>query len=364
MIPESMTLDELMHARQYSLPQEQKERLLLEHLNALTARHRASCEGYDRLVRVLHHDVPAAAALADVPYIPVGILKTHELRSIAPSEVFRVLTSSGTTGQRVSRVYLDRATAMLQSAALSKIMIHVLGPQRLPMLLIESPTIVTDRTSFSARGAGALGMMNFGRAHCHALDEQMQLQLPRVKEFLARFGGQPFLIFGFTFMVWAYFYQQIKGLGLDLSNGTLVHSGGWKKLIEQSVTNDEFKAAFRRDTGLHRIYNFYGMVEQVGSVFMEGEDGYLYPPNFADIVIRDPMTWNELPMGKPGVIEVLSLLPQSYPGHAILTEDLGVVEQIDGNTCGRMGKAFRVLGRLPKAELRGCSDTHAAGVSA
>lgn len=358
-----MTLDELMQARQYSILQEQKECLLLEHLNALTAQHRTRSKGYDRLVRVLHHDAPGAAVLADVPYVPVGIFKTHELRSVAPGEVFRILTSSGTTGQRVSHIYLDRATAMLQSAALSKIMIHVLGPQRLPMLLIESPAIVTDRTSFSARGAGALGMMNFGRAHCHALDEQMELQLPCVEEFLARFGSQPFVIFGFTFMVWAYFYQQIKGLGLDLSNGTLIHSGGWKKLSEQSVTNDEFKAVFRRETGLKRIYNFYGMVEQVGSVFMEGEDGYFYPPNFADIVIRDPMTWNELPMGNPGVIEVLSLLPQSYPGHAILTEDLGVVEQIDGNTCGRMGKAFRVLGRLPRAELRGCSDTHAAGVS-
>ena len=165
-------------------------------------------------------------------------------------------------------------------------------------------------------------------------------------------------------MVWAYFYQRIRRLGLDLSNGILIHSGGWKKLGEQSVTNVEFKRAFLSDTGLRRIYNFYGMVEQVGSVFLEGEDGCLYPPNFADIIVRDPVTWAELPTGREGVIEVLSLLPKSYPGHAILTEDLGVVDHVDRNTCGRLGKAFRVLGRLPRAELRGCSDTHAAGVAA
>jgi len=359
-----MTLIDMMQAPQYSVPQERKARLLIEQMNPLSAHHRARCAGYDRLVRILHHDAPAAVSLADVPYVPVGVFKTHELRSIAPNEVFRVLTSSGTTGQRVSRIFLDRTTASVQAAALSKIITHVIGPDRLPMMLIESPSVIRDRTSFSARGAGVLGMSNFGRSHFYALDAHMELNLVGVQEFLVRYGSRPFLIFGFTFMLWAYFYQRIRCLGLDLSNGVLIYSGGWKKLSEQSVTNDEFKRAFLRETGLRRIYNFYGMVEQVGSVFLEGEDGRLYAPNFADVVIRDPVTWAELPPGREGVIEVLSLLPQSYPGHAILTEDLGVVDYVDRDTCGRLGKAFRVLGRLPKAELRGCSDTHAAGVAA
>jgi hypothetical protein len=98
----------------------------------------------------------------------------------------------------------------------------------------------------------------------------------------------------------------------------------------------------------------------VGSVFVEGEDGYLYPPNFADIIIRDPLTWKAAPVGREGVIQVLSALPHSYPGHSILTEDLGVIDGIDDSTCGRLGKRFRVLGRVAKSELRGCSDVHAA----
>jgi hypothetical protein len=359
-----MTLTDLMQAPQYSIPQERKSRLLVQHLNILTAHHRGRCADYDRLVRILHHDASVATSLAEVPYVPVGVFKTHELRSIAPNEVFRVLTSSGTTGQRVSRIFLDRATASLQSAALSKIISHVIGPNRLPMMLVESSSVTHSRTSLSARAAGVLGMSNFGRSHFYALDERMELNFAGVEEFLIRYGSQPFLIFGFTFMVWTYFYQRIRSLGLDLSNGILIHSGGWKTLTEQSVTNDEFKGSFLRDTGLRRIYNFYGMVEQVGSVFLEGEDGCLYAPNFADVVIRDPVTWNELPPGREGVIEVLSLLPQSYPGHAILTEDLGVVDHVDRDECGNLGKAFRVLGRLPKAELRGCSDTHAAGAAA
>jgi hypothetical protein len=190
----------------------------------------------------------------------------------------------------------------------------------------------------------------------------MTLDIEELKNFLSEYGGGPFLVFGFTFMVWQYLYRQISGLDIDLSNGILIHSGGWKKLEAEAVDNDEFKKRLRDATGLNRIYSFYGMVEQVGSVFLEGEDGQLYAPNFADVVIRDPDTWQEVPVGESGVIQVLSALPLSYPGHSLLTEDLGVVHGVDGSPSGRKGTRFGVLGRVPKAELRGCSDTYAAGL--
>jgi hypothetical protein len=49
-------------------------------------------------------------------------------------------------------------------------------------------------------------------------------------------------------------------------------------------------------------------------------------------------------------------LPLSYPGHNILTEDIGIIKGIDNCKCGKKGKYFKVLGRVPDAELRGCSD--------
>jgi hypothetical protein len=264
----------------------------------------------------------------------------------------------------VSRIVLDRETARLQTIALSRIMTSVLGPERLPMILIESEAVLKDRLQFNARAAGVLGMMNFGRRHFYALDEAMNLDESGLGSFLAQFSGRPFLIFGFTYMVWQYFFLRIASSGLDLSQGILVHSGGWKKLEEMAVSNSDFRRRFAEATGLDRIYNFYGMAEQTGSVFLEGEDGCLYPPNFGDVIIRDPLTFREQPVGEPGVIQVLSLLPRSYPGHSILTEDLGIIRGIDDSTCGRSGKRFSVLGRVPQAELRGCSDVHASQVSA
>jgi hypothetical protein len=353
-----MSFESLAGMAQYSIAQPEKERMLLADFNELTAHHRANCADYDRLMQVTGKS-GAAESLEDVPFLPVGLFKTHRLSSVAPDAIFKTMTSSGTTGQRVSQIFLDKETAMRQTHALGRILGHVLGAGRLPMIMVETSTLISDRKKFSARAAGVLGLANFGRSHFYALDAEMQLDEAGLRQFLERYGSQPFLLFGFTYMVWQYFYERIRELGLDLSNGILLHSGGWKKLEELAVSNAEFKRRLEAACGLRRIYNFYGMVEQVGSVFLEGEDGYLYPPNFGDVIVRNPVTLEPAPMGTPGVIQVLSILPRSYPGHSILTEDLGVIHGIDDSTCGRQGKRFSVLGRVPKTDLRGCSDVQA-----
>ena len=355
-----MNLEDLIAAPQFSLPQAEKESALVASLNELTAKHRRDCPEYDRLLRILYPSCDLAAGIVEVPFLPVSLFKHHALRSVPEAAVFRTLTSSGTTGQQVSRITLDRETAQLQTLALSSIMRHVLGPARLPMILVESPGLIKERSQFSARAAGMLGMVNFGRNQFFALDEQMRLDESGLREFLQKYAGREILIFGFTYMVWQYFFRGIENLGFDLSKATLIHSGGWKKLQDMAVSNDDFRRLFREKTGLARIFNFYGMVEQVGSVFIDGDDHTLYAPNFADIIVRDPVTLREVPTGTPGIIQVLSLLPRSYPGHSLLTEDLGVVHGIDQNHGGRMGKRFSVLGRVAKSELRGCSDVHAA----
>ena len=53
---------------------------------------------------------------------------------------------------------------------------------------------------------------------------------------------------------------------------------------------------------------------------------------------------------------IISLIPTSYPGHSIITEDQGVIFGEDNCKCGRKGKYFSINGRLKAAEVRGCSD--------
>ena len=63
-------------------------------------------------------------------------------------------------------------------------------------------------------------------------------------------------------------------------------------------------------------------------------------------------------LAKPGFIQSFSVLPSSYPGHSLLTEDIGISYGIDDCSCGKKGRYFKVLGRLKKSELRGCSDVY------
>ena len=107
---------------------------------------------------------------------------------------------------------------------------------------------------------------------------------------------------------------------------------------------------------IDKIYNYYGLVEQTGSVFIESRKcGYFHTSVFSNIFIRDKK-FNVLENGKKGLIQLLSLLPTSYPGHNILTEDIGEIIGEDNCKCGLTGKYFLVYGRAKEAEVRGCSD--------
>lgn len=351
----------LFERTQYSLDQKEKSEILLPLLASLTAHHEEKCDPYQKLRQVLgSRDFNS---VEDIPYVPVALFKSHTLASVAISEVVRIMTSSGTSGQLVSRIHLDKETAELQSRALSSILKTVLGNDRRPMLIIDTDSVVKNRTQYSARTAGILGIYPFGRHHLFALDDDMNLKYDAVSHFLREHSSSPVTVFGFTFMVWKYLHGFLceNNKMLNLGNATLIHSGGWKALLHESVDNASFKAGLRQSCGIDRVHNYYGMVEQTGSIFLEGTDGYLYPSNFSDVIIRDPYTLQPVSDGEVGLIQVLSVLPRSYPGHSLLTEDLGVIES-GAQGEGWEGKRFRVLGRLPRSEVRGCSDTHAGAV--
>lgn len=308
---------------------------------------------YARIVDLGWDGLKHYRSLSEVPYLPVSLFKELALASTAaPSFIVR---SSGTTGQTPSQIVIDNETAERQARALSASFRPILGSRRIPFLVIDSRDVIKP-TALTARGAGVLGMMKFGAKTTFALNSELEVDKSGIAKFVAGSGAEPFLVFGFTFLVWSKLYDSFADGEIDLSRAIVIHSGGWKKLESEKVSNHEFRAALKRRFNIDRIFNFYGFVEQIGSVFIEGSDGLLYPPNFTDLIIRRPDTLEPAKTGEDGVIQVVSLLPKSYPGHSVLTEDLGRIVTTDAGVDGRMGKAIRVIGRVSKVELRGCSD--------
>ena len=346
--------------QQYVEDPESKRVRLLDELNSLTALHVENCLPYRRILQAAFGGRTRFDSLGELPALPARLFKELELVSVPRDQVAKVLTSSGTSGQLPSRILLDKATASAQARTLVSIVRAFIGSKRLPMMIIDHPAVLKDRSAFSARGAGILGFSQFGSDHTYALrDGTLAPDWNVVEAFLSRHHGDRVLLFGFTFIIWQHFLRaaQSSGRSLDFGDSILIHGGGWKKLNQQ-LSNQDFKSALHETLGIRSIYNYYGMVEQTGSIYMECEAGHFHAADCCEILIRDPHTLRELPVGTPGLIETFSTLPRSYPGHVLLTEDLGTVGGTDGCVCSRRGTYFTVHGRLPEAELRGCSDTY------
>lgn len=359
-----MTYDELLEKAPYSLSKDEKNRILTERLKELTKLHKENCEEYSRILDSISFDLEKVDNYENLPFLPVRLFKELELRSVPKEEVVKTMTSSGTSGQAVSKIYLDRTTSSNQQKTMVKIVSDYTGSGRMPMIILDCPSVVKNRLMFSARGAGILGFSIFGAKKIYALDDDMNLNVEVLKEFLEKYKGQKILLFGFTFMVWKHFYKELVRLkdevSFDLSNGILIHGGGWKKLVNEAVSPEEFHRRLKDICGLDSIHDYYGMVEQTGCIYMQCECGHLHASIFSDVIIRKPEDFSICKKGERGIIQVVSAIPESYPGHSLLTEDEGEILGEDDCPCGRNGKYFKIYGRLKNAEIRGCSDTYAA----
>lgn len=356
-----MDYDQLLKQPPFGVDQKTKELWYCEMFEKLVKDHEKRCEKYRYFIKAMKM-AKTYRSIDEIPMLPVGLFKRQELKSIKEEEIFKTITSSGTSNQQVSKIYLDEENAANQQKTLAKIMEEVIGEKRVPMLIIDSKNVFKDRRMFSARGAGILGFSILSSRRCFALDEHMNLDIKGIETFLETYKEGPILIFGFTYMIWEYFYKALKKehKKIDLSRGILIHGGGWKKMQKEAVSKEKYKEEIRKVSRISKIYDYYGMAEQTGCIYLECDCGHLHASTFSDILIRDMKNFSVCEIGKEGCIEVLSPAATAYPGHAILTQDQGILLGIDDCPCGRKGKYFKVTGRMKHAEIRGCSDTYGA----
>ena len=355
-------IEEFHQIEPYSLNHEEKQNKLKMELIQLTRLHQTNCERYANILSGLGYKEENINKVEDIPFLPVRVFKELDLKSIADDAVFKTMTSSGTTGNRKSKIFLDKENAMLQQKVMLRLLADYIGKKRLPMLVLDTEEVVKNRKLFTARGATIMGLDFAAKKKIFALNEDMTLNEQVVYSFLEQYGGSPFLMFGFTFMVWQHLFEEIrkKGLKFDFSKGYLLTGGGWKQLEKSAVTRESFKSVGKELCGLVNYVDHYGMSEQSGSIYLECACGHYHASIYSDIIIRRFEDFSVCKQGEEGIIQVVSVLPHSFPGHSLLTEDRGILLGEDDCPCGRKGKYFTVLGRMKNAELRGCSDTYGA----
>jgi len=358
-------IDELVLGKQFNIEQEKKEKLLLSIILP-----QLNCNKENVNIKAMYNklgiDINSIKTLEKVPYIPVNMFKCFDLRICTIEQVVRVLQSSATTTGIPSKIYLDKKTSIRQTQGLISTLASFLGRKRRPMLIVDSVDSNKKGDSITARGAAIRGISTFASKTFYVMDKEkegLKLNIDKLREFERKYKDEEILVYGFTYILWSKFLKILKheGIKLDIPNLKLLHSGGWKKLVSEKVEKKVFSetAAQVFNTNATNIIDFYGMVEQAGVVFIDCKYGHKHVPNFAEVIIRDIQTLEEVKFGEEGLIEVMSILGTSYPSQAILTEDIGKFIGIDDCPCGRLGKYFRFKSRVDKAEIRGCGDTFA-----
>jgi phenylacetate-coenzyme A ligase PaaK-like adenylate-forming protein len=325
-------------------------------INELTRFHFNNCRKYRDILSKFEYKKNKEYTLENLPFISVRNFKNYEMLSVNRNKIFKILKSSGTSGSKLSQIFLDKKTSELQQRSLMNISKNFIGNDRKPMLVIDCQNILKNKKKFSARAAAILGFSMYAKDMVFLLNENNEIDYEVLEKFMNKYKDQTKMIFGFTFMIWQHFFEKLKSSKkYDFSNSLILHGGGWKKLYDKKISNDKFKIQIKKYFGIKKVMNYYGMAEQTGSIFFECDQGFFHNSNFSEILIRDK-NFKLCKFKEKGIVQTISILPKSYPGHNFITEDIGAIYGENDCKCGRLGKYFKIMGRIENAELRGCSD--------
>jgi hypothetical protein len=360
-------IDDLLRLPPYaSRPGEHKD-LLRSAVREAIQHHYAACPAFARWYSKRGPD-PAAEItdLANIPFFPVSTFKRLSLESVREQDVVRVLRSSATSSQVPSRVVLDRITRDRQMRTLAVLMSALMGSTRRPFIVLDAGGGQGVDVELSARVAGLRGYLMMASETHYALDagDGLELNADRLETMLDSFRARqvPVCLIGYTYMLYQYVVAPLARAGrrMALPDGSMVlHFGGWKRLESQAVDRGRLNAAVEQVFGMNEpcVRDVYGFTEQLGVIYPDDGSGIRMAPVYSEVIVRDPITLRPLPPGEPGLLEFITPLPHSYPGIALLVDDIGRIVSGDEGPDGRFGTRFEVLGRARGAEIRGCGDT-------
>ena len=114
-------LKSIINLNPYSLNKDEKNSLYNEAVNDLTTFHYENCLQYKKILDLLGFNPKHKKDITDLPFLPIRIFKNYNLLSIEKSKFIKTMSSSGTSGQNVSKIFLDKVNAINQTKVLKNI---------------------------------------------------------------------------------------------------------------------------------------------------------------------------------------------------------------------------------------------------
>ena len=357
----------ILEKEPFFLDKTEKEKIFLPAMRSVAQWHYQNCPEFKILCDNRGFNPFGDFELQDIPFFPVSIFKKFDLRSVPEEQIIKTLYSSSTSGEP-SKVLLDKITADNQVSALNKIMLSFFGKERRIFVIFDNEeTIKSSDGELSSRGTAIRGMLPLAKKIFFVLDKELNLDIEKIKRVISQIAPEEKIcFFGFTWLIYDFYLKNKDNKDVleifqkfSNSDNMILHIGGWKRLKDIAVSKEDFNNNVGEMLRLKKgkVVDFYGMTEQLGTVYPDCEYGYKHLPLYSEIIIRDINTLKPVLNGEIGFIQLLSPLPNSYPGISILSDDIGRIVGEDDCQCGRKGKYFIFEKRTEKAELKGCGDT-------
>ncbi len=360
-----MKTDELLELAPYDGSQEAED-LFMQALQEETIFHYEHNEMYKRFCDRKEFDPHKPFTIERMPPVSVSVFKElgFKLNSVPKEDLTLALQSSATSGIP-STIVVDKETAKRQAKAMIKVIGEFIGKERKPFLIMDIDPRSSYKKLLGARFAAVTGYLRFANKTGYFLkaDENnvSYFDVEGIQEYVkALEADKPVVVFGFTYILYQHVLQSIEKakVKIQLPKGSkIIHIGGWKKLESEKISKELFNDRLSKCFGINPadVIDIYGFTEQMGLNYPDCECGWKHTSSYVRVLVRDTVTREILPPGKEGLLEFVTPLPHSYPGNTVLTDDLGV---IDADSCvqGRAGTRFKIVGRMKKAEVRGCGD--------
>lgn len=273
------------------------------------------------------------------------------------------VTSSGTSG-KFSRIGFDWGSILAEAP-----MVVNLGFRHRLVSAKPAHCVILGYKPHKSNHTGVTRTM-FGLTHfspplsrIYALQMVEGAYVPKlddVAKALKKLEGShfPTRVIGFPSYLW-FGLQRMEELGLRVKlprSSRVILAGGWKQHSAQEVDKGTLYTLVEKTLGIpeENINELFGAVEH--PIFYNTcKRHHFHIPAYGRVIIRDPDTLMPLPMGRVGLVNLISPLMTATPTLSVMTDDLGCLMPGEKCGCGIGSPYLTILGRVGMSDIQTCA---------
>lgn len=267
-----------------------------------------------------------------IPHLPVAFFKTQNVRTVPTTPGALWFESSSTTGQGLSRHFLNDKSLYHHSMHASFLAFFGQASRYTHRFLLPS---YLERSHSSLVYMAQMFLEQSGKGGFY-LNQFEQLQTDLRSDMNK---GEPTILWGVSFALYDFALQH----PMDLSGALIIETGGMKgrrREMIRSELHEVLQNGFQTDS----IASEYGMTELLSQAYALHDGLFACPPQMRITISKLTSPLEPERQGKTGLVNIMDLCNLESCCF-IATSDLGRLQN----------GTFEIMGRFDHSESRGCN---------